>query len=206
MYEMNAREYSENVMKGHFKKVYPVIAQQILDYTGVTEGKCIDLGGGPGMLGISMAAITNLEVVIYDLLPECIEVAKENIAERNLSLRVTARQGKAEDIQFPDSSIDLVISRGSIFFWEDQKKGIAEVHRVLKPGGWAYIGGGFGTPELLAEVMEARKDDPEWEKGRACRMKKNPPEHYQKILEELEIPGGIQYGPAGTWIIFQKQE
>jgi ubiquinone/menaquinone biosynthesis C-methylase UbiE len=205
MYKMNAREYSEKVMKGYFRKVYPVIAAQILEHTGVKEGICLDLGGGPGMLGISMAEITNLDVVIYDLLPECVEVAKENIAGRNLSQRVTALQGQAESIQFPDNSVDLVISRGSIFFWEDQKKGIAEVHRVLKSGGWAYIGGGFGTPELLAEVIEARKEDPEWDNGRACHRKKSPPELFQKILEELEIPGAILSGPAGTWIIFQKQ-
>ncbi len=204
MYEMDAKEYNENVMKKHFRKVYPLIASQILQLTGITEGKCIDLGGGPGMLGISMAEITNLHVTVYDLLPECIKIAKENAAERNLSDRVTAMQGVAEDIQFPDSSVDLVISRGSVFFWEDQKKGISEVYRVLKPGGWGYIGGGFGSAELLAEIIEARKDDSSWEEGRKCRMKKNPPEHYQKILEELGIPGAVSSSPAGTWMIFRK--
>jgi len=204
MYEMNAKEYNEKVMKGHFKKVYPLIASQILQLTKISEGKCIDLGGGPGMLGISMAEITNLDVVIYDLLPDCVQLAKENAAERNLSHRVTSKQGVAEDIQFSDNSIDLVISRGSIFFWEDQKKGISEVYRVLKPAGWAYIGGGFGSQELLNEVIEQRKDEPQWENDRKKRMSKRPPEYYQSILEDLEIPGFVQGGPAGTWIIFQK--
>src|ERR1035437_3386281 len=202
MYEMNAKEYDEKVMKGHFKKVYPLIASQILQITKISEGKCIDLGGGPGMLGISMAEITNLEVVIYDLLPDCVQLAKENAAERNLSHRVTSRQGVAEDIQFPDNSIDLVISRGSIFFWEDQKKGISEIYRVLKSDGWAYIGGGFGSQELLDEVIEQRKNEPQWESDRKQRMTRRPPEYYQSILEDLEIPGFVQIGRAGTWIIF----
>lgn len=204
MYEMDAREYSEKVMKGHFKKVYPLIARQILETTGIRNGKCIDLGGGPGMLGISMAEITNLQVTIYDLLPQCVEVALENIEERKLHTRVTARQGIAENIEYEDNSIDLVISRGSIFFWEDQEKGISEIYRVLRPGGWAYVGGGFGSAELLAEVIEQRKNEPEFDQGRKERFKKNPPEHFQAILQKLEIPGGIQFGPAGTWIIFQK--
>jgi ubiquinone/menaquinone biosynthesis C-methylase UbiE len=205
MYEMNAKEYNEKVMKGYFKKVYPVIASQILQRTGIMDGCCIDLGGGPGMLGISLAEITNLNVTIYDLLPECIELAFENIAGKNLVQRVTAMQGAAEDIRFSDSSVDLVISRGSVFFWENQEKGIREVYRVLKPGGWAYIGGGFGTREILAEVMEQRKDDPEWENGRKQRMSKNPPEHFRAILQQLAIPGVVESSEAGTWIIFQKE-
>ena len=202
---MNVKEYNENVMKGLFRKVYPFIAQQIVNYTGVNEGHCIDLGGGPGMLGISIAEITNLNVVIYDLLPECIEEARRNVVERNLIQRVSAKQGKAEEIDFPDNSIDLVISRGSIFFWEDQKKGICEVYRVLKPGGWAYIGGGMGSAELLLEVQMERAKNPKFSEKSDTQRIPNPPGHFEKILKECQIPNAtVDNSIAGTWIIFQK--
>lgn len=205
MYEMNAREYSTNTAKGLFRKVYPALARQVVERTGITRGLCLDLGGGPGMFGIELAEITELDVVVYDLLADCIEVARENAAERNLATRVSARQGRAEAIAYCSNSVDLVISRGSIFFWDDQKQGLAEIHRVLKPGGWAYVGGGFGSAEILAEVIAARADDPSWEEERRCRFQKNPPEHFQHLLTELGIPGFIEAGPAGVWIIFQKQ-
>lgn len=204
MYEMNAREYSEKTAKGLFRKVYPLLASQVLARTDVSKGLCLDLGGGPGLFGIELADITELDVVIYDLLPDCVTVAKENAAERGLAHRVSARVGRAEAIEYPSNTIDLVISRGSIFFWEDQKQGLAEVYRVLKPGGWAYVGGGFGSLDLLAEVLAARADDPSWDENRRCRMQKNPPEVFQKMLTELGIPAFIESGPAGVWIIFQK--
>jgi len=192
-------------MKGLFRKVYPCIARQILERTGVEEGHCLDLGGGPGMLGISMAEITHLHVVIYDLLPECIEEAQRNIEERNLWQRINTKQGRAENIDFPDNSMDLVISRGSIFFWEDQKKGLCEVYRVLKPGGWAYIGGGMGSIDLLIDIQLERAKNPKLTEKRDNHRIDNPPGHFENILKGCDIPGFIvENSMAGTWIIFKK--
>ncbi|MEI8102036.1 MAG: class I SAM-dependent methyltransferase [Chlorobium sp.] len=204
MYTMNAAEYNEKVMKGHFKKIYPVIARQIIERTGITAGHCIDLGGGPGMLGISLARQSNFYVTIYDLLPECIALAGENSREHDVHERVTALQGKAELIPFKDNSTDLVASRGSIFFWEDQQQGLSEVYRVLRPGGWAYIGGGFGTIELLLEIQSQRASEPKWDRERKERFAKNPPGHFETILANLGIEGVVERGDAGMWIIFRK--
>lgn len=206
MYKFDAKEFNNNVMNGFFRKVYPVIAKQVVDLTGITKGICIDLGGGPGMLAISLAKITDLNVIVYDITPECIELVKDNCLKNDMPYgRVEAMQGKAEDLKFEDNSIDLVVSRGSIFFWEDQPKGLSEVYRVLKPGGWAYIGGGFGSQELLDEILAMRANDNKWSDGRKERMKKNPPEHYVNMIEQLGIDGRVEYSEAGTWIIFQKK-
>jgi ubiquinone/menaquinone biosynthesis C-methylase UbiE len=205
MYQMDAREYNENIMKGLFRKVYPLIAHQIIEHTGIYTGHCIDVGGGPGMLGISIAEITNLNIIIYDLLPECIEEARRNVVERNLLHRISTKQGKAEKMDFPDNSIDLIISRGSIFFWEDQKKGILEIYRILRPGGWAYIGGGMGSAELLLEVQMERSKHPKlYEKNDTKRIP-NPPGHFENILTECQIPNAtVNNSMAGTWLIFKK--
>lgn len=203
-YTMNAAEFNEKIMKGHFRKIYPVIAAQIVERTGVTTGRCIDLGGGPGMLGVCLAQLTALRVTVVDLMPECVELAGENSAEAGVAHRVDAVVGVAEALPFDDASIDLVVSRGSIFFWEDQAQGLAEVYRVLRPGGWAWIGGGFGTAELLREIEAAKADDPEWSRKRRERMTQSPPEHFRAILERLGIDGVVEHQEAGTWIIFQK--
>jgi len=205
MYTMDAIEFNEKVMKGYFRKIYPVIARQIIERTGITSGHCIDLGGGPGMLGICLAVLSDLKITNYDLMPECVELVLQNSLDNGVIDRVKAIQGIAEDMKFDDNSIDLVVSRGSVFFWEDQKKGLSEVYRVLRPGGWAYIGGGFGSIELLEEInMQRANDDPEWNQKRKDRIRKNPPEHFQNIIDELGIDGLVDSSEVGTWIIFQK--
>jgi ubiquinone/menaquinone biosynthesis C-methylase UbiE len=201
---MNAAEFNEKIMKGHFRKIYPVIAGQIVERTGVTSGRCIDLGGGPGMLAVCIAKISSLKVTVVDLMPECVELARENSAEAGVGDRVDAMQGVAEALPFRDETVDLVVSRGSIFFWQDQARGLAEVFRVLRPGGWAWIGGGFGTAELLREIEDAKADDPEWNRKRKERMTQNPPEHFRVMLQRLGIDGVVEHQEAGMWIIIQK--
>jgi ubiquinone/menaquinone biosynthesis C-methylase UbiE len=206
MYTMNAAEYNEKVMKGHFRKIYPVIARQIVDRTGMTCGRCLDLGGGPGMLGICIARITRMQVTIVDPMQECLDLALENSRIEEVGHRVEVVRGMAEELPFADRTVDLVASRGSIFFWEDQAKGLAEVWRVLRPGGWACIGGGFGTLQLLREVEAAKAGDPEWNLKRKERMAKNPPGHFSALLEQLGIDGTVEHEEAGTWIVFNKPQ
>ena len=203
-YTFNAAEFNEKVMKGQFKKIYPVIARQILERTGITSGRCIDLGGGPGMLAVELAKASALDVTVCDLTLECVALAKENSREHGVDGRVSAVQGAAEKLPFDDNSIDLVVSRGSIFFWEDQQQGLAEVFRVLRPSGWAYIGGGFGTAELLQEILAEKADDLKWDRERQERLAKNPPGHFEAMLLKLGIDGIVQRGEAGMWIIFKK--
>jgi ubiquinone/menaquinone biosynthesis C-methylase UbiE len=62
-----------------------------------------------------------------------------------LGARVVTLVGQAEAMPLPDACVDLAVSRGSIFFWDDPARGISEAHRVLRPGGQAMIGGGLGS-------------------------------------------------------------
>lgn len=206
MFTMNARNYNEQTMKGLFRKVYPLIAGQMIARTGIRRGVCIDLGGGPGMLGICLAKASDLQVVIVDPLSECVELAHENIAEHGLGQRVTARTGQAEVLDFPDDSVDLVASRGSIFFLENQLQGLSEIYRVLRPGGWAYVGGGFGSSALRDEIVANMAGSEQWAMQRDEHKRKRPPGHFEALLRELAIEGEVGSGDSGTWIVFRKPE
>lgn len=204
MSAFDAAHFNEKIMKGVFAKIYPVIAEDLLGRCGIRSGLCLDLGGGPGMLAVRLAEISDLQVIVVDPVPECIELAEENAAEYGQCGQVSAQLGQAEKLDFADGSVDLVVSRGSVYFWNDQAAGFREIHRVLRPGGWAFIGGGFGNAELRDEILATMADDAQWQSGRAERAEKFPPSYFEELLTEVGIEGSVDISDKGSWTIFTK--
>ena len=132
-----------NVATGIFAPVYPALARQIVMDYGVKDGICVDLGGGCGSLSTALVKITNLKSYVLDIDPAAVRLCGLLAAENGLSDRVIPIEGDAMDLPFVDNFADIVVSRGSIFFWPSQVQGVKEAYRILKPGGVAYIGGGF---------------------------------------------------------------
>jgi SAM-dependent methyltransferase len=203
----NGLEYDE-IAEGIFAPIFPLIARQIIAKTGCTEGDCLDVGSGGGHLGLSLAKITNLRVVLLDVLPEALAIAEKRITEWGLSSRATTLLGDVHQIPAGDNAFDLAISRGSLWFWKDQKKALEEIYRVLKPGGAAYIGGGFGSAEL-----KHRCDEKMAQQGRAYPdFKKlgtgwHDPDRFATFLTELGIAHfEIDNGDKGFWIVVYKPE
>ncbi|HHX86896.1 MAG TPA: class I SAM-dependent methyltransferase [Firmicutes bacterium] len=147
--------------------VYPLIAQQILDDYQVARGKCMDIGTGHGFLGIELAKLTELEIYFVDLNPESLRQARQNVEENELSNVVHFVGADVAALPFDDNFADLVISRGSLWFWEDQVKGLQEINRILKPGGVAFVGGGLGryTPLTMRKRLKGKGRKKQLEKG-----------------------------------------
>ncbi|BBO86469.1 hypothetical protein DSCO28_70350 [Desulfosarcina ovata subsp. sediminis] len=136
--------------------VYPLIAQQVVDDYQVTRGTCVDIGTGPGHIGIELAKITNLEIYFVDLKPEVLAKAEHHVSECGLDNRVHFLEADVCKLPFPDHFADLVVSRGSLWFWGDQVKGLQEIHRILKPGAIGFVGGGLGryTPPSMRKRLK----------------------------------------------------
>lgn len=43
------------------------------------------------------------------------------------------------DLPYPDGSVALVVSSLSLHHWPDPQAGLAEIHRILRPGGQAWL-------------------------------------------------------------------
>lgn len=194
-----------------FRPVYPLIAEQILAHTGISQGVCLDLGCGGGYLGLALARRSELALRFLDQSEEMLAIARRNLAEEGLADRGETLLASAEDIPLPDGSVDLAVSRGSVFFWEDHARAFGEIYRVLASGGMTYIGGGFGSAALKQEIARQMDElDPDSGEWRGLVKRNMGPEMRAKFEDGLERAGIrdytiLQSPERGTWIVIRKQ-
>jgi ubiquinone/menaquinone biosynthesis C-methylase UbiE len=97
------------------------------------SARVLDVGCGAGHLSFAVAAKAGA-VVASDLSPEMLAAVAAEAKRRGLDNLVTQR-ASAEALPFADASFDAVCTRFSAHHWADLRRGISEMHRVLKPGG-----------------------------------------------------------------------
>jgi len=200
---------------------YPYVVQDVLKYCKPRNGFWVDLGAGKGQVAIPLIEATGNPVVMLDPKRESMAEGLEIAREKGLEDRLSAVVGVAEEMPFLDDSIDLLVSRGSIFFWDDPVQGLREVYRVLRPGGTAYIGGGAGSgyPKwAVARLIEGRKarasgDDAEkWQRFIELRR----PEQMKQWAEAAGLGDAVVMGKGaisaedervgqGVWLLLEKK-
>ncbi|MET0348837.1 MAG: methyltransferase domain-containing protein [Rhizobacter sp.] len=96
-------------------------------------GRVLDVGCGAGHLSFAVAPGVG-EVVASDLSPGMLAAVQAEAERRGLANLVT-HQASAEALPFDDAAFDAVCTRFSAHHWADLTAGLAEIRRVLKPGG-----------------------------------------------------------------------
>lgn len=207
MDEDSVKEYDE-IAEDIFGPIYPIIAEQIINKCNITFGTCLDIGCCGGHLGIAMAQATNLRVVLMDRLENALQIADKRIIQKKLQDKVYTLLGDVHQIPLPNESIQLVISRGSLQFWQDKAQAFREIYRVLAPGGAAYIGGGYGNNEQKERIARKMKErDPSWGNN---KKHESSSERNKSIDEGMQGAGIEAYevinNESGHWLTFKKTE
>ena len=123
----------------------PFVRRVAADVADATPdgARVLEVGCGPGHLSVRLARRHGLEVTGLDLDPAMIARARAN-ADRPGDGDGDGRRprfvvGDVASLAFPDRSFDLVVSTLSMHHWSDPAAGLAEIGRVLRPGGRALI-------------------------------------------------------------------
>jgi SAM-dependent methyltransferase len=108
-------------------------AQQAMATLGAAAGSSVlDVGAGSGGAALAMAE-HGLEVTAIDASPRMVERILARAAERNLSVDARVMDGQA--LQFADAIFDAALSVLGIILFPDAARGLAEMRRVVRPGG-----------------------------------------------------------------------
>ncbi len=97
--------------------------------------RVLDVGTGTGIvarLAAPNVAPTGM-VTGLDASPDMLSVARARTLEEGLSIEL--HEGRAEALPYPDHHFDLVLSQFALMFFADRQTALAEMRRVLVPGG-----------------------------------------------------------------------
>ena len=191
------------------------VAAHLVKFAGIRSGEAVlDVGTGTGVVAVT-AARAGARVTGLDLTPSLLEQAAENarIVHRE---DITWTLGDAEDLPYPDASFDVVLSQFGHMFAPRPDVTVAQMRRVLKPGGriafatwppehligriFAFVGKNspppppgaapppqWGNPGLVTERLAGAFDVPFFERG-TMFVQALSLAHYRVFMEQSVGP------------------
>jgi SAM-dependent methyltransferase len=92
-----------------------------------SPARVLEVGPGPGELSERIQRELGARVVAIDVSERMVELARRH--------GVDARVGDVQELPFADDEFDLVVAAWVLFHLPDLDRGLAEIARVLRPGG-----------------------------------------------------------------------
>ena len=132
----------DHPLRRRFKRV-------TMDRVGIRPGECVlELGPGPGAFTVDAARRVGLEgrLVAVDIQPEMIARVEARVREAGLD-NVETHVRSAYDLPLEDDSVDRAFLITVLPEIPDRARALAELRRVLKPGGVLSVTEQFTDPD-----------------------------------------------------------
>jgi ubiquinone/menaquinone biosynthesis C-methylase UbiE len=108
--------------------------------SGITHGLALEIGPGPGYLGLEWLKNTQGTTLRgLDISADMIAIAERNTRAYGLSDRVRYLHSSGAKLPFENGSFDAVFTASSLHEWSEPKETFHEIWRVLKTGGRLLI-------------------------------------------------------------------
>ena len=186
-----------------WEPVYPFLANHIKETYGRKGGVILEVGPFCGVIfSIVENGVGNkFKIGAFPL--GITSFYNDWVHEKGFDEKVSVLETDQSLAGIEDTSIDLVIFRGALFFPSLFQVDYRAVNRVMKTGGVAMIGGGFGKltpPEIIHPIADRSKE---------LNLKIGKIEvTAEQVKEDIEASGAlIDYQIAhegGLWVILNK--
>jgi len=135
--EVTVAQYDQ--MQRNFRDRGWIETPSILKH-GITNGKVLEIGHGPGYVGLEWLKRTaDTCLVGLDISPDMQALAQRNAQEYGLAERTQYHLGSCDKLPFENDTFDAVFTSGSLHEWANPCGAFNEIWRVLKPGGRYFI-------------------------------------------------------------------
>jgi ubiquinone/menaquinone biosynthesis C-methylase UbiE len=194
------------------------VTDALVEYANPQPGeRVLDLACGTGAPSLKVARRVGPSghVVATDLSEEPLRIAAERARERGLG-NIEFQKADAHALPFGEDEFDLVTCRFGVMFFADLPRALAEMKRVLKPGGRIAFAawGSFDQPYFQSTVGTVlRHTRAEAPKGAAAMFKFGEPGRLARALEQAglvqardelrRVPWPWSETPEELWAYFQ---
>ena len=143
-YKKTAKREQKRLVRDSYHRIEFIVTNHFLEKYLPKRGLVLDAGGGPGTYAIQLAK-KGYDLVLLDLTPELLTIARKQIQKANLQGRFKAiTEGTISDLsQFPEQTFDAVLCLGGalnhIVDERQRNKAIAELARVTKKNSPIFI-------------------------------------------------------------------
>lgn len=146
---MKNNSMSQNIMQSHFDDEaanYPsnfktshtqFIKWKLIEDHISSGSRCLDIGAANGRHIIPMAQNLAVKGIALDLSPSMLAKARTNAESQNTDLEYVV--GRGEELPLQDNSCDAAICYSAMLFMENDAQCLAEMARVVRPGGTIII-------------------------------------------------------------------
>jgi ubiquinone/menaquinone biosynthesis C-methylase UbiE len=186
-----------------WEPVYPHLARHIEELYARRQGDVLDIGPFSGVIFSLMKKGVGTHFVIASFPSGMGDFFLQHAKEGGVTdkARVIETDPSLSDIE--ENSVDLALFRGAFFFPSIFDADLGAVYRVLKPGGLAFVGGGFGkhTPDDVIVKLGKRSRELNLDIG---KVEINEQMLRQKIAESNLALHATIIDEGGLWVLIRK--
>lgn len=114
--------------------------KQIVDISkSLNPKRILDVATGTADIAIALTKIKNCEIIGLDFSSNMLEMGNKKIKELNLHKSVKLELGDVENLKYTDNCFDIITVGYGVRNFENLKKSLDEIYRVLKQNGTLII-------------------------------------------------------------------